>query len=54
MPLLVYDWGNCPRFMHFIGGLLGPKAGLNIMEETKLSFSYQELNLDSSAINPIA
>jgi hypothetical protein len=52
--IAVYPWGSSPTpGTHFIGGWLGSKAGLNMVEKTNISCPYQELNPDSSAIKPI-
>jgi hypothetical protein len=39
---------------HSIGGWVALKAGLNIMEKIKISRYFQELNPNSSVIQPAA
>jgi hypothetical protein len=39
---------------HWIGGWVGPRAGLEVMEKRKTSCPYREPNPDSSAIHPVA
>jgi hypothetical protein len=38
---------------HWIGDWVGPRSGLDAVEATDISFLYQELNPDSSVIQPI-
>jgi hypothetical protein len=39
---------------HCIGGWVGPRVGLNVMEKRKISCPYREWNPDSSAVHPVA
>jgi hypothetical protein len=33
---------------------VGPRAGLDVMQKTKISYPYQKSNPDSSVVNPVA
>jgi hypothetical protein len=37
-----------------IGGWVGPRGGLDAIEKRKISYSCQESNSDSSAIQPVS
>jgi hypothetical protein len=39
---------------HCIGGWVGPKAGLDVMEKSKISCTYRESNADSSVVQTVA
>jgi hypothetical protein len=39
---------------HWIGGWVGPTAGVYLAEKRKLSCSYRESNPDSSIVKPAA
>jgi hypothetical protein len=39
---------------HCIGGWVGPRAGLDVMEKRKIPCPCLELNPDSSVIQPVA
>jgi hypothetical protein len=45
--------GNIPG-THCIGGCVGIRAGLNVMEKRNISGLYRESNLNSSAIELIS
>jgi hypothetical protein len=45
--------GETTHGVHFIGDWVGPRAGINSMEERKISCHYLVSNLDSS-VYPVA
>jgi hypothetical protein len=46
--------GEAAPSTHCIGGWMGLRAGIDIMEKRKISYPYQELNSYFSVIQPIA
>jgi hypothetical protein len=49
----VFTSGETAHGTHWIGGWVGPRAGLDIMEKGKISFSYQESNPYSLVVQPV-
>jgi hypothetical protein len=48
------EWSASPLFTEYVGAWLGPRGGLGFMENRRISWSYQELNPDSSVVQPLA
>jgi hypothetical protein len=46
--------GERSRVSHCKGGSVCPRAGLDAVEKKKISCSYRESNVDSSAAHPVA
>jgi hypothetical protein len=51
MSLLLYPWETATG-THCIGGWMGSRAGLYVMDSRKVFWLYQELNLNSVVIQP--
>jgi hypothetical protein len=50
--LLIYPWGNSPG-TNCIGGWVGPRVDLDVMEKRKITSPYREQNPDSSVVQPV-
>jgi hypothetical protein len=46
--------GKEPNGIHWIGDWVGARAGLDIMEMKRNPFPSEELNRDSSVVQPVA
>jgi hypothetical protein len=54
MPLPLYLPGHAATDNHWLGGRLGPRANLDVMENKNISCPYRKSNPDSSVIQPLS